>query len=164
MADLIVATINTRFISNANWEGTDKNIPDFDDLPVELTANETLVNVTKAKINQAIEQQNNHSALTQICKSGEQPCTPAFGVETSEDPNEITVFLFDYISDEKVLPIMRCLITKCNCCDDMNLTMNLFGENLVNNPDAVPEFMERAHILTVAWGELVKEAENRNIQ
>ena len=163
MKDVVVTNIYVRLISDMDWMGTSKEIPDFNEEVVELhTATET-IDIVKRKITDAIKHQDNEEVLVQLYKDDEQHMHPSFSVQTFEDPNEVAIFLLNYVDEEEQIPMMRCLITKCNCCDDMNLSINPNVHTLTDDM-LVAEFMERAHIIAAAWGEMVKDAENRSIQ
>ena len=162
MADVIATNIYVRLISDMDWLGTSTEIPDFEE-PIRLHTTIGTIDIIKHKITEAIKHQDNEEVMIQLYKDGEQNVYPAFSVQTFEDPNEVSVFLFNYIDKTEQTPMMRCLISKCNCCDDMNLSINP-NVNTLTDDMLVAEFMERAHVLAVSWGELVKEAENRSIQ
>ena len=163
MKDLVVTNIYTRLISDMDWVGKSKEVPDFSEEVVELhTATET-INIVKHKIMEAIEHQDNGEVLIQLYKDDEQHVRPAFSVQAFEDHNTLAVFLFNNVDKAELTPVMRCLVTKCNCCDDINLTINP-NINTLSDDMLVAEFMDRAHIIAAAWGETVKEAESRSIQ
>ena len=162
MKDLIATNMYVRLISDMDWMGTSEEIPDFNEEPIRLHTTIETIDIVKHKITDAIKHQDNEEVLVQLYKDDER-VHPAFSVQTFEDPNEIAVFLFDYVDDAEQTPMMRCLISKCNCCDDMNLSINP-NDHTLTEVTVIAEFMERAHIIASAWGEMVKDAENRSIQ
>ena len=165
MADLVVANVYTRFISDENWEGIDTEVPDFEEPAMTIDTPKEIIEVVKNILLKAISNQNEPHLSLAFNHDGELKTNAVLRVKThQDDPNSIDMYLAEVVSETDAIRAFNVLVSKCACCDDLNVTMNPNVDEYVAPIEALDEYLDRIYVLAVSWGELVKEAENRNIQ